>query len=62
MACRNLCTSDRTPSEKADCAAACSKVERMVHNILHPSAASVGLIDAQASLLASLGSAALPRL
>ncbi|MBI1243966.1 MAG: hypothetical protein GC202_03090 [Alphaproteobacteria bacterium] len=62
MACRNLCTTDRQPSEKLECATACSKVERMVHNILRPSSASVGLIDAQTNMLASLGSSAMPRL
>jgi hypothetical protein len=62
MACRNVCTSDRPPAEKPDCAAGCSKVERMLHNILRPSSASLGLIDAQTNLLAGLGSAAMPRL
>lgn len=62
MACPRTCLSDETASEKSACRTSCSKVERMVHNILRPTAVSVGIIDAQASMLAALGSPAMPRL
>lgn len=63
MACPRTCQSDiADPAAQAQCASSCSKVERMVHSLLRPAAASRDLLAAHAAMLASLGSAAQPRL
>jgi len=62
MSCPRTCLSDQSATGKSACETSCSKVERMLHNILRPNAVSVGLIDAQANLLTALGSPAMPRL
>ncbi len=62
MSCPRTCLNDETGTEKSACNTSCSKVERMIHDILRPNAVSVGLIAAQAQMLASLGSPAMPRL
>jgi len=63
MACPRTCQSDiANPTVQAQCASSCSKVERMVHSLLRPAAASRDLLAAHAEMLASLGTAGLPRL
>ncbi len=62
MSCPRTCISEATENEKSTCRTSCSKVERMVHDILRPSPVSAGLILAQADMLAALGTPAMPRL
>ena len=62
MSCPRTCISEATANEKSACHASCSKVDRMVHDILRPSSVSAGLILAQTDMLAALGTPAMPRL
>ncbi|MBL8832438.1 MAG: hypothetical protein JNL71_08610 [Rhodospirillales bacterium] len=62
MSCPRTCLSDQSATGKSACDTSCSKVERMLHNILRPNAVSAGLIDAQIHMLAALGSPSMPRL
>jgi len=63
MACPRSCQTDiADPAAQARCATSCSKVERMVHSLLRPTAAARDLVAAHAEMLASLGTAGAPRL
>ncbi len=62
MTCPRTCMNEETAAEKSACRTSCSKVDRMVHDILRPSTASAGLILAQTNMLAALGTSAMPRL
>jgi len=62
MSCPRTCLSEATPNEKSACHTSCSKIDRMVHDILRPSSNATSLILAQTDMLAALGSPAMPRL
>jgi hypothetical protein len=62
MACTRNCHSDDAESAPQGCGKSCAKIERLLHNIVRPGKASLGLIDAQMRLLGEIGTASLPRL